>query len=374
MRIDAVEIHHLRLPLRDGFEISSGRLTAISTILVRLRSGEHEGWGEAPPWDEPIYGAETAETAFHVLRDVIAPRVIGRSFATPEELAALLASWRGNNFAKAALETAWWVLRARMLGVPLHRLLGGDGTKPIDCGVSLGIEATHDLLLDNVARSLDEGYQRVKVKVKHGWDVDVLAKIRRKHPDIALQVDANSHYTLADVDHLRRFDDFGLVQIEQPLAWDDLVDHAELQRRIRTPICLDESIHSVDDARKAIALGSCRMINIKLTRVGGLHEAKLIHDLCARHDVPCWVGGMLESAIGEAICMEFATLPNIRMPSDIFPSAHFYDDDTTSPLPTMSARGTFMPSTRPGIAYDPDWTAIARLTVKSWSVVAARAG
>ncbi len=202
--------------------------------------------------------------------------------------------------------------------------------------------------------------------MKPGWDVAVLEKVRDRFPKIPLQVDANAAYGLQDLETLRRFDEFQLVQIEQPLSYDDLVDHAELQRELRTPICLDESIKTADDARKALALGSCRVVNIKLSRVGGLLEARRIHDLCRERHVPCWVGGMLESAIGEAICMEFATLPNILLPSDIVPSSRFYREDTTRPVPRMSIRGTFAPSSQPGIGYDPDPEQIRRLTVSRW--------
>jgi len=367
MKVSGLEVYHLRLPLTQPFEISSGRLTSVSTILVRLSGEGEEGWGEAPPWDEPIYGPETAETAFHVLRDILAPRVLGKSWDSPEALSTLLGTFRGNAFAKAALETAWWVLEARLKKVPLHRLLGGEAARPINCGVSLGVAATPGALLDEIDRSLALGYQRVKIKVKPGWDVAVLEKVRDCFPKVPLQVDANAAYALEDLEMLRRFDDFGLVQIEQPLSTDDLVDHATLQRELRTPICLDESIKSAQDARKALQLGSCRIVNIKLTRVGGLLEAKRIHDLCRERDVPCWVGGMLESAIGEAICMEFATLPNIRLPSDIVPSDRFYARDTTRPRPVMSSRGTFLAASQPGFGYDVDLDEIRRLTVKRWA-------
>jgi len=368
MRVSGLELFHLRLPLVRPFEISTGRLTQVSTILVRLFGEGEEGWGEAPPWDEPIYGPETAQTAFHILRDILAPRVVGRAWDSPEALAAFLGGFRGNFFAKAALETAWWVLEARLRKVPLHRLLGGEPGRPIECGVSLGVSETPGALVDEIDRSLALGYRRVKIKVKPGWDVVILEKVRGRFPKIPLQVDANAAYTLEDLETLRRFDDFQLVQIEQPLAYDDLVDHATLQRELRTPICLDESVKTADDARKALSLGSCRIVNIKLTRVGGLHEARKIHDLCRERDVPCWVGGMLESAIGEAICMEFATLPNIRLPSDIVPSDRFYAADTTRPVPVMSARGTFAPSSQPGIGYDPDLEQIGKRTVNRWEL------
>jgi O-succinylbenzoate synthase len=366
VRITGLELFHLRLPLTHHFEISSGRLTHIDTILVRLRGEGEEGWGEAPPWSSPIYGHETAETAFHMIRDIFAPCVVGRDFPGAESLDGVLRQFRGNHFAKAALESAWWVLDARLKGKPLHEMLGGERGKAIPCGDSLGIEETPEQLLDAVQASLDLGYQRIKIKVKPGWDLGILDMVRGRFPHIPLQVDANSAYSLQHIGTLKRFDDYGLVQIEQPLAHDDLVDHAVLQAELKTPICLDESIKSAEDARKAAQIRSCRIVNIKLSRVGGLYEAIKVHDVCALNAIPCWVGGMLESAIGESICIEFASLPNITMPNDISPSSRFYKEDTTSPHNEMTPGGTFTLSRQPGIGHNPAWERIRAFTVKRW--------
>ncbi len=366
MLISKLEVYHLRLPLLHHFEISSGRLTHIDSILVRLWGEGEQGWGEAPPWNTPIYGHETAETAFHMVRDIFAPEVVGKRFDTPESINAVLGQFRGNGFAKAALETAWWVLDARLKGKPLHETIGGDSGKIIGCGNSLGIEDTPEQLLDAVQASLDKGFQRIKIKVKHGWDLKILDKVRGRFPRIALQVDANSAYSLEDIDTLRHFDDYGLVQIEQPLAYDDLIDHATLQAELKTPICLDESIKSAEDARKAAQIKACKIINIKISRVGGLYEAIRIHDVCAANAIPCWVGGMLESAVGESICIEFASLPNIKLPSDIMPSCRFYQPDITEPENVMSRQGTYQLSQQPGIGHNPVWERVESYTVKRW--------
>ncbi|MEA2063809.1 MAG: o-succinylbenzoate synthase [Gemmatimonadota bacterium] len=366
MKISKLEVYHIRLPLTHHFEISSGRLTHIDSILVRIRSRGEQGWGEAPPWNTPIYGHETAETAYHIIKDIFAPCVLNKNFDTPESLNTVLGKFRGNGFAKAALETAWWVLNARLDKKPLHKLIGGQSDKPINCGNSLGIEKTPDLLLEAIQKSLDVGYQRIKIKVKPGWDIDILDKVRTRFPKAPLQVDANSAYTLSDIQILKRFDDYSLIQIEQPLACDDILDHAALQAEIRTPVCLDESIKSSEDIRKAAQIKACKIVNIKLSRVGGIYEAKKIYDICAENEIQCWVGGMLESAIGESICIEFASLPNIEMPSDIFPSNRFYKVDTTEPYTEMSGDGTFYPSKKPGIGHDPDLDKIRSLTVKKW--------
>lgn len=367
MKISQLDVHHLKLPLTHHFEISSGRLHHIDTILVKLSGQGESGWGEAPPWNVPIYGAETAETAFHMIRDIFSPVIVGKQFDTPESINAVLHQFKGNNFAKAALETSWWMLQAKLQGKPLHQLLGGDSQKTINAGNSLGIEDTPEQLLEAIQKSLDRGYQRIKLKVKHGWDHEILEKVRNRFPQIALQVDANSSYTLADLEHIKQWDAFNLVQIEQPLSSDDLVDHAALQKAIRTPICLDESIKSAEDARKAIQLGSCQIINIKISRVGGLYEAKRVHDICQRHGIKNWVGGMLESSLGEAICVEFASLPNIVVPSDLVPSDRFYSKDTTRPVTVLSPKGTFRLSTKPGLDYEVDEENVRSFTVKKWS-------
>ena len=278
MRIDQIDLRIVRLPLVRPFQTSSSRKAHLDHILVRVDAGGSEGWGECASPSDPYYCPETTETCWHILKDFLVPAVLGREWSTIDELVAFYRPVKGNRFARAGLEMACWDALARRSGVPLHAMLGGTRSEIVS-GVSLGIESTIESLFDQVDRYLEEGYRRIKLKIAPGWDVDVVRQVRERHPSALLQVDANSAYTLDDLPTLRALDDFDLLLIEQPLAHDDIIDHARLQAEIRTPICLDESIHSADDARKALELGACRVINIKVSRLGGLLEAKRVHDL-----------------------------------------------------------------------------------------------
>lgn len=353
MRIDRIEIFRVAMPLAHPFTTSFARQDCIETILVKMCSGGHYGWGEAAPGQNPGYSAEYAGGAFPVVRDFLAPLLLGHDIRAGDELQGRLACVTGNNFAKASLDLAWWDLHSRSLGQPLWRVLGGQRTT-VEVGAAFGITDTVGALLDCIADAVAAGYRRVKLKYGPGWELDVLREVRRSFPSTRFHVDCNSAYTLADTDMLSRLDDFDLEMIEQPLAEDDLIDHATLQRRLRTPICLDESITSLARARKAKEIGACYWINIKPGRVGGLTNAVAIHDFCDSVGIPCWVGGMLESSLGASHCAALATLPNFVYPSDICPADRFYKQDLASPPIVLAGPSTIEVSPAPGCGAEPD--------------------
>lgn len=347
MRLTRIELRIVRLPLIRPFETSTSRKDSIQHILVRVEAENGiEGWGECASPADPYYCPETTETCWHILRDILVPSVIGKDWATIDDLIALFGPIKGNGFARAGLEMACWDLLARSEGMSLAAMLGGTRTE-IESGVSLGIERDTGRLFALIEQYLEEGYRRIKLKIKPGHDVDVVRRVRDRFGDIPLQVDANSAYTLADIDHLKSLDDFGLLLIEQPLAHDDIIDHARLQAVMNTPICLDESIHSVDDARKAIEMDACRVINIKVSRVGGLREAKRIHDYCYARNVPVWCGGMHEFGIGRAANVAIASLPGFTLPGDVSGSDKYYAEDIVDP-PTVALNGRVAVSNGPG--------------------------
>jgi O-succinylbenzoate synthase len=348
MRIERVEVFQVRLPFKEPFRTSFGDTLHQESIVVRLESAGAVGWGEADPLWLPIYSSEMAAGVFLVLQKALLPAVIGKDFASPEALLAALDFVRGNQFAKSAVETAFWDLLAKAQGAPLSALLGGT-RRAVAAGVSIGIQETPRRLLDEIARFLAHGYQRIKIKIKPGWDVDIVRQVRQAFPDISLMVDANSAYTLNDVAHLKRLDEFNLLMIEQPLGYDDIVDHAKVQAQLATPICLDESIHSPADARRAIELRAGKIINVKVGRVGGLTNARAIHDLCQAAGWPVWAGGMMDMGIGQAHKIEYASLPNVSLPGDIEPSDRFYAEDIVEPPVTLKPDGTFDVSAGPGI-------------------------
>ena len=359
MILDEVEIRHVELEMVNPFETSFGQIAGRHTIILRIRSGEHTAWGEAPVLRDPFYNAEFTAGTFVLLRDVLGPLVVGREIASPADLHALMKPVRGNQMAKGGLDTAVCVLFAEAEGLSLSKYLGGTQEK-IASGVSIGLqrddkgEVSIDRLLEAVQSRLDDSYQRIKIKIKPGYDVAPVKAIRDAFgDDLPLQVDGNSAYTLEDVDVFRKLDKFGLMLIEQPLAHDDIFDHAKLQAAIETPICLDESIESVEDARHAIELKSCRIINIKHTRVGGLYPAKAVHDLCAEHDIPVWCGGMLESAIGQCHALAIASLPNFTMAADCAPSERYFRRDLIRPFVQLED-GTLDVPTAPGLGFEVD--------------------
>lgn len=352
-QIDGVEIRLLRLPLKEPFETSFGSIDSRLIFLVSVESGGVRGWGEVVAAEEPRYSYETVGTAFHVIRDYLAPALLSAPVADVSEFAARFASFRGHNMAKAGLELAYMDLLARLTDQSLSQLLGGTRDR-IPVGVSLGIQPTIDRLMERVDRYLALGYQRIKLKIKPGWDLDVVAEARRRHPDILLSVDANAAYTLDDEEHLKLLDDFGLLMIEQPLDYDDLLDHARLQFEMATPLCLDESITGARRAAKALAMGSCRIINIKVGRVGGYSQALAIHDLCHAQGVPVWCGGMLESGIGRAHNIALASLPGFTLPGDISASSRYFARDVIMPEVKVAADGTVAVPRGAGLGFEVD--------------------
>ncbi|WP_034358277.1 o-succinylbenzoate synthase [Deinococcus phoenicis] len=328
-RIDAAEILLVRLPLKFRFETSFGVQTEKLVPLLVLHGDGVQGLSEGTMEAAPMYREETIVGALNLLREVFLPRVLGRSFANPEALEAALGSFRGNRMARAMVEMAAWDLWARSLGVPLGTLLGGHRTE-VEVGVSLGIQPDEAATVDVVRRHVEQGYRRIKLKIKPGWDVQPVRATREAFPDIRLTVDANSAYTLADSGRLAALDAYDLTYIEQPLAWDDLVDHAELQRRLRTPLCLDESVASAQDARKGLALGAGRVINIKVARVGGHAEARRVHDVAQSFGAPVWCGGMLESGVGRAHNIHLSTLPDFKLPGDTSSASRYWETDVVN--------------------------------------------
>ena len=345
MRIDRIELYHVAMPLIYPWRTAYGEDKAIDSVLARLVSGADEAWGETTPFAAPCYSPEFAAGAFTVLRDWLAPQLIGAEVESADRLTELLAVFKGNPFAKAALDTAWWALHSLREGTPLHRLLGADRDM-VEVGADFGVMDSVDDLLEAVGKAIDAGFARVKLKFRPGWDLDMLRAVRGQHPDHPIHIDCNSGYTLDDLPMFREVDRLRLAMIEQPLRHDDLLDHAKLQQAIDTPVCLDESINSYDRARQALELKSCRFVNIKPGRVGGITTAKRIHDLCRGAGIPCWTGGMLESAVGAHFCVSLGMLDGFTYPGDIFPSSRFYRADLADPPVelTTSAAG------RPAVA------------------------
>jgi O-succinylbenzoate synthase len=352
LQIDRLELRLLKLPLVHFFETSFGRIHDKHFILVRADGDGAAGYGECVAEQDPYYSAETNETVWHIVSEFIAPRVLGVEFAHPRDVFPALKAIRGHNMAKAAVEMAAWDLYARQVGRPLSQVLGGVRDR-IASGVSIGIQDSLEQLASKVERELAAGYQRVKIKIKPGWDVAAVEMIRERFGSIPLMVDANAAYTTNSGGNaearLLGLDAFDLMMIEQPLDYDDIVDHASLQRRLRTPICLDESIKTVNSAREAIAAGACRIINIKPGRVGGFAESIRLHDLCAAHGLPVWHGGMLESGIGRAANIHLSTLPNFSLPGDIAASKRYFDPDLIDPPIEVAADGTIAAPTGPGL-------------------------
>jgi o-succinylbenzoate synthase len=350
VRIDRLELRLLRLPLVHFFETSFGRIHDKHFLLVKLEGEGQTGLGECVAENDPYYSSETNETCWHVITEFLAPRVLGERFEHPRDVFPAFRAVRGHNMAKAAVEMAAWDLHARQQGVPLSRVLGGprDG---ILSGVSIGIQDSLDQLVDKVDRELSAGYRRIKIKIKPGWDVEAVDRVRARFGSIPLMADANAAYTLSDAAHLARLDPFDLMMIEQPLEYDDVRDHARLQEQIRTPICLDESIHSVRAADEAIRLKACRIINIKPGRVGGFRESIRLHDLCQANGIPVWHGGMLESGIGRAHNIHLSTLPNFSLPGDVAASKRYFNPDLIDPPIEVSPGGTIAVPTAPGIGF-----------------------
>ena len=377
LRIDRVTLYELALPLKEPFRISSGTQTLRRILLVHLQSADGaSGWGECAAGEHPNYGPESTDTAWLALTHWIVPRVLGRTFAGPEEVQPTLdVDFRGHNMAKAAVEMAAWELTARERGVALARLLGGV-RETIEVGVSLGIQESPQALVDKARRCLERGYRKVKIKIAPALDLPYVEAAREAlGPEAPLMADANNAYTLddpGDMDVLLRLDRLGLMMIEQPLAWDDLLRHARLQARLTTPICLDESITGVDRAEDAIELAAGRIVNIKPGRVGGFRQSLAIHDLCAEHGIPVWCGGMLESGVGRAHNVALASLANFTLPGDLSPSERYWQRDIVDPEWTMDGAGrVVVPFDRPGMGVEVDLQRIAALAVREETLTAA---
>jgi o-succinylbenzoate synthase len=363
MKIEALTLREIHMPLVQFFETSFGRTTSRRILLLTAHCEGVEGWGECVAGEEPHYSGEWTEGAWQVLIHHLAPALLGQSLDSARDCSALLARVRGHRMAKAVLENALWDAEAKQKAVPLWKLLGGTRTE-ISCGVSIGIQNSIEQLLEKIQIELAAGYRRIKVKVKPGWDVNVLEKIRSRWTDITLSCDANSAYTLDQVEHLRAFDQFNLLMIEQPLWDDDIFYHARLQKELRTSICLDESIVSARAAAIAIETGACRIINIKVGRVGGFSEAKKIHDLCHAQKIPVWCGGMLESGIGRAHNIALSTLENFSLPGDVSASKRYWKEDIIDPEVQVSSQGMIAVSDAPGTGYRIREELIEKLTVR----------
>lgn len=366
MKIREIIVRHLKMPLKNPFTTSFGTIKEKDFLLLEAVSEEGLiGFGECVAFDAPWYSEETTKTCWHMLEDFLIPSILHREISDPNEVGLLFAGIRKNQMAKATIEGAVWELYAKETNQSLAKALGGNKEK-IEVGISLGIQPTMEKQIEVVRKYVEQGYKRIKVKIKPGWDVEMLRELRKAFPDVPIMADANSAYTLNDINLLKQLDEFQLMMIEQPLAYDDIIDHAILQKQIKTPICLDESIVSLDDARKAIELGSCGVINIKIGRVGGLSEAKRIHDYCKKKGIPVWCGGMLEAGIGRAHNIALTTLTNFVLPGDTAGSSHYFDKDIIQPEVVVE-KGYITVPTSVGIGYEPDIEAIEAYTLSKKS-------
>jgi o-succinylbenzoate synthase len=372
MKIDLVTLRELKMKLKAPFETSFGTTFERRVLLVEVASDGLRGWAEITTQEEPFYNAETTETAWHIFSDYIVPMTLGKSVDHASEVPGLLCGIRGNEMARAGLENALWDIEAQELGIPLSKLLGGTRSE-IASGVSLGIQSDTAVLLKNIEKELAAGYQRIKLKIKPGMDIEVVRRVRAKFPDILLMVDANSAYRPADAPLLQQLDQFQLMMIEQPLNWDDIYLHAQLQRQLKTPICLDECIHNSRHARAAIELGACGVINIKLGRVGGHSEAKAVHDVCLENKIPVWCGGMLESGIGRAHNVAMSSLPGFVLPGDVSASLRYWEEDIIEPEVVVSSRGTIAVPQASGLGYAVRRELVEQLTVRerTWHATSA---
>lgn len=360
--IQSVTLHRLKMRLKAPFATSFGSFSEREFLVIEAKDQDGVvGWGESVAFTFPWYNEETVKTNEHVLEDFLIPKLFGTAISHPDEVTTRFAHIRRNNMAKSALEGAVWDLYAKRNKMSLRNALGG-AKKEIEVGISIGIQPTVKDLLNEVEKYTEEGYKRMKIKIKPGWDVDVMKEVRKHFPNLPLMADANSAYTLADIEHLKKLDELNLTMIEQPLEHDDIIDHAKLQEVIETPVCLDESIHSLEDAKKAIELGSCKIINIKIGRVGGLTESKKIHDYCKEKGIPVWCGGMLESGVGRAHNIALTTLDHFVLPGDTAGSSRYWEKDIITPEVVVKNGIIHVPD-KPGIGYDIDRNALEEYTI-----------
>jgi len=369
--IQSIELREIRLPLLHFFETSFGRTTERRIILARMTDADGaEGWGECTAGEGPFYSDEWTDSCWSTLYEFLAPMLVGRNFGGAAGAFAVMSPVRGHRMSKATLENACWDLEAKKLGVPLWKHLGGSQAE-ISSGVSIGIQDSPDILLEKIRKEVDAGYQRIKIKIKPGWDLKIIERVRKEFPNIRLMGDANSAYTLADVPLFKELDNFNLMMLEQPLSHHDIFDHAKLQKQIQTAVCLDESIRSAEDATHAIELGSCRIINVKLGRVGGHAEAKRIEQVTRANNIPVWCGGMLESGIGRAHNIAMATLAGFTLPGDVSASSRYWSEDIIEPPVTVSSDGTIKAPEQPGIGFGLNIPRIESLTVRKETIKAA---
>ncbi|WP_419887706.1 o-succinylbenzoate synthase [Neobacillus niacini] len=362
MKIIDITIRHLQMKLKAPFTTSFGTFTNKDFLLLEAKDQDGTiGWGESVAFHSPWYNEETLQTNWHILEDFLIPLILNKEINHPDEISELFAPIRKNNMAKSTIEGAIWDIYAQQTNQSLASALGGTKDK-IEVGISIGIQKSIEDLVALVDEYVKEGYKRIKVKIKPGWDVEVMRTLRENFPNVAIMADANSAYRLEDAELLKQLDEFDLTMIEQPLASDDIIDHSYLQKMLNTPICLDESIHSVEDARKAVELGSTKIINIKIGRVGGLTEAKKIHDYCEANGIPVWCGGMLESGIGRAHNVALTTLSNFILPGDTASSNRYWEKDIILPE-VVAANGYIEVPQTAGIGYEVDREAVESFTV-----------
>jgi len=363
VKIESITLREIRMRLKAPFETSFGVTHDRRIILVEAIADGVAGWGEVTVGETPHFNSETTETAWHVISDFIAPSLVGKTIASASEVPALVQGIRGHQMAKAGVENAFWDIKSQQKKLPLWKLLGGTQSE-IACGVSLGIRESPDALIRKIEEELRSGYQRIKLKIKPGKDLEYVAAARKKFPDIKLSVDANSAYTLDDIEHLKQLDKFNLLMMEQPLAWDDIYSHSKLQAQITTAICLDECINNAQHAASAIEVKACRIINIKLGRVGGHTEAKRVHDVCKVSNIPVWCGGMLEAGIGRAHNIAMSKLPGFTLPGDVSASARYWDEDIIEPEVEVTTQGTIRVPKTPGLGYKVRRDRIEKLTAR----------
>lgn len=368
MKIERVVLRQLRMPLVHFFETSFSRTYSRDIIIIEVISEGLSGWGEITAGENPFYNEEWTGSAWPIAKDYVAPRVIGRQLNGALDIDPLTRHIRGHNMARGGVEAAVWDLQARRNGNPLWKEIGGGARTEIPCGVSIGIQDTVGQLLEKISVELAAGYQRIKMKIKPGWDLDVIRKVRETFPQIRLMADANSAYTLADTARLKQLDEFYLMMIEQPLAHDEIIDHATLQAQLQTPVCLDECIRSEHHARQAITLKAGGIINIKLGRVGGFAEAIRVHDVCHTAGIPVWCGGMLEAGIGRAHNVALATLPNFTLPGDVSAGSRYWKRDIIFPPVETTSRGTIAIRSEPGFGYEIDQDFMNSITVRTETI------
>jgi len=370
VKIEAVTLREIRMPLVHFFETSFGRTTERRILLVTLHTNGPEGWGECVAGEDPFYSEESVDTAWYAMEKYLAPALLGKTISRGADVPALFGRVRGHRMAKGALENAVWDAEAEEYRQPLWRLLDGS-QQEIACGVSIGIQNSVEQLLEKIATELAAGYRRIKVKCKPGWDVKVFEQIRGRWPDILLSCDANSAYCLDQIEHLKEFDRFNLLMIEQPLWHDDFYFHTQLQKQIKTAICLDEAIHGCRDAQAAIELGACRIINIKVGRVGGFSEAVAVHNVAQKARIPVWCGGMLETGIGRSHNIALSTLPNFTLPGDVSASKRYWKEDIIEPAVEVSSQGFIRVSQEVGRGFKLKTDLIEKLTVRKQTFRAA---